>query len=484
MSHQGNALFMGQFTAIRSEPTGTPQRRWINEIPNDGLIRYLNVLNEERLLLTNSKALAEVLVTKNYDFIKPSLVRAGLGRILGIGILLAEGEEHKVLDIIQRKNLMPAFAYRHIKDLHPVFWAKASEMVNAITTITQVGGTDNTDIAEAPAVQVADWSSRATLDIIGSAGMGHDFGAIKDPNTELSATYRKVFSPSKQAQVLAMLSFIFPPWIIRSIPVARNQEIPAAAQTIRKICRQLIEDKKRKTNSKDKESGVDIISVALSSGGFTEENLVDQMMTFLAAGHETTATAMIWAVYCLCTHPHHQARLREEIRAYLPSIDNPTPITAETLDRLPFLHAFCNEVLRLYAPVTLTLREAAKNTTICGHYVPKGTTIIISATAVNHSKELWGPDAGEFKPERWLGPKRLNTGGASSNFAFLTFSHGPRSCIGQAFAKAEFAVLVAALAGRFEMKLADPEADMKIQTGITARPKDGLWVRMRAVEGW
>lgn len=102
MSHQGNALFMGQFTAIRSEPTGTPQRRWINEIPNDGLIRYLNVLNEERLLLTNSKALAEVLVTKNYDFIKPSLVRAGLGRILGIGILLAEGEEHKVLDIVVR----------------------------------------------------------------------------------------------------------------------------------------------------------------------------------------------------------------------------------------------------------------------------------------------------------------------------------------------------------------------------------------------
>lgn len=96
MRCQGNALFMGQFAAIRGEPTGSPQQRWINEIPNEGLIRYLNIFNEERLLITSPKALAEVLVTKNYDFAKPSMVRHGLARLLGVGILLAEGEEHKV----------------------------------------------------------------------------------------------------------------------------------------------------------------------------------------------------------------------------------------------------------------------------------------------------------------------------------------------------------------------------------------------------
>ena len=71
-------------------------RRWVNEIPNDGLIRYMHLFNAERLLITNPRALAEVLVTKNYDFVKPAMVRNGLGRILGIGVLLAEGEEHKV----------------------------------------------------------------------------------------------------------------------------------------------------------------------------------------------------------------------------------------------------------------------------------------------------------------------------------------------------------------------------------------------------
>ena len=87
---------MGQFSRIRKEPSGKPQQEWISEIPNSGIIRYLNIFNEERLLITSPKALAEVLTTKNYDFIKPLLVREGLGRLLGVGVLLAEGDEHKV----------------------------------------------------------------------------------------------------------------------------------------------------------------------------------------------------------------------------------------------------------------------------------------------------------------------------------------------------------------------------------------------------
>ena len=71
-------------------------RRWNHETPNDGLLYYTGLFNEERLLVTGPKALAEVLVQKNYDFIKPKLFTEGLGQLLGIGILLAEGDEHKV----------------------------------------------------------------------------------------------------------------------------------------------------------------------------------------------------------------------------------------------------------------------------------------------------------------------------------------------------------------------------------------------------
>lgn len=88
------------------EPAGSPAKRWNSEIPNDGLIYYTGLYNEERILLTSTKALAEVLVQKNYDFVKPKPFTQGVGQILGIGVLLAEGEEHKVR-IDPGGNLLP-----------------------------------------------------------------------------------------------------------------------------------------------------------------------------------------------------------------------------------------------------------------------------------------------------------------------------------------------------------------------------------------
>ena len=334
-------------------------------------------------------------------------------------------------------------------------------------------------------IEVAGWASRATLDIIGVAGMGQDFNAIRDPNTELNVTYRKVFQPSREAQMLGLLGLFLPVWIVRALPVQRNDDIVVAARTIKRVCRQLIRQKQEKLDQKEKRVDVDILSVALESGGFSEENLVDQMMTFLAAGHETTASAMTWAIYLLCEHPDIQARLRAEVREHLPSIDDSsTIVTDKVLEKLPFLHAVTIEILRVYSPVPLTLREAAKDTSILGQYVPKGTKIIIAPWAVNMSTELWGEDASKFNPDRWMGLGRANSGGAESNYAFLTFLHGPRSCIGQAFAKAEFACLLAATVGRFEMELENKDVDIVIKGGITARPKDGLRVIMRPVEGW
>lgn len=387
---------------------------------------------------------------------------------------------------MQRKNLMPAFAYRHIKDLYRTFWSKSRELVQAMTVTVQ-NAAPSSDEKSSPSsvIEVGEWLSRATLDIIGVAGMGHDFNAIKDPNTELNVTYRKVFTENRGARMLGLLGLFLPPWFIRNIPVKRNEDIMEAANVVRRTCRQLIEQKREKLKNGEKKPDVDIISVALESGGFTDEDLVDQMMTFLAAGHETTATSSIWAVYLLCQNPEIQSRLREEIRNNLPSVnDTTTPITPATLDNLPYLHAVCNEVLRVYSPVALTLREAAKDTTIAGQFVPKGTTIILCPYAVNTSKSLWGPDAADFNPDRWMGPGRNNTGGAESNYSFLTFLHGPRSCIGQSFAKAEFACLVAALVGRFEMELEDKNLEVKIQGGVTAKPKNGLRVRMKVLEGW
>jgi len=333
-----------------------------------------------------------------------------------------------------------------------------------------------------PCVEVGEWGSRATLDIIGVAGLGQDFEALKSPDSELNRVYRAVFQPDRTAQLLGLLSFFLPHFIVSNLPVSRNNNVRAASRFARNTCRRLVEEKKKRLANKEP-MHPDIISVALESGGFSEDDLVDNMMTFLAAGHETTATAFTWAIYLLCKHPDVQKRLRDEIQSHIPSLSSDA-VTHEVLDNMPYLHAFCQEVLRVYSPVPLTLRDAACDTTILGQFVPKGTKIVLAPWAINLNTQLWGADAAEFKPDRWMAPGQANAGGAVSNYAFLTFLHGPRSCIGMKFAQAEFAALIAAFVGTWAFELVDPDMEIVIKGGITARPRDGVKVYLNKVGEW
>lgn len=421
---------LGQFRRITREPTGEPMKDWMENVPNEGIIYYRTFLNAGRVLITSPKALQEVLQTKSYDFVKPWQIREGLGRLLGVGILLAEGDEHKR----QRKNLNPAFAFRHVKELYPVFWGKGVEMVAAMNaaisgdqTSGQPNGHSGTGDAEKPkasnVLEVNGWASRTTLDIIGVAGMGQDFNAIAKPDNELYTTYQNIFTPNRTARILGILSLIIPTWFLRALPLRRNDDINAASSTVKRVARDLIQTKKAKLE-KGQSSDVDILSVALESGGFSDEDLVNQLMTFLAAGHETTASSMNWAVLQLCRHPEMQERLRRELKeagVTSPlSANPPSEVSAADLERVPYLHAFCNEVLRLNPPVAMTLRQARCDTSIIGQFIPKGTTVILAPLAVNQDKALWGSDAQEFNPERWMQPGQAGSGGAKSAYAFMT----------------------------------------------------------------
>jgi len=285
----------------------------MKEVPNEGIIYYRTIFNTGRILLVSPKALAEVLVTKSYDFIKPPQIQQSIGRILGIGILFAEGDEHKA----QRKNLNPAFAYRHLKDLYPIFWAKSQEMILEIdkelaarasgipptTTSAAATSTDPENAKPLPrdAVDASDWASRATLDIIGVAGLDQSFRAIQEPSNKLFQLYQTIFKPNRQARFLGLLSQFIPFWLLRSLPVKRNAQISEAKTFLRRTCMNIIQEKRAKMEASSAEKGgkqdpdaapsstgeTDILSVALRSKFFTDDNLVDQLMTFLAAGHET-----------------------------------------------------------------------------------------------------------------------------------------------------------------------------------------------------
>jgi cytochrome P450 len=159
---------------------------------------------------------------------------------------------------------------------------------------------------------------------------------------------------------------------------------------------------------------------------------------------------------------------------------------ASVLESLPLLHAVCNETLRLYPTIPSTVRVATRDTTINSQHIPKGTRIQIVPWAINRSPHLWGPNATEFCPERWIDKDghANNSGGATSNYSNVTFLHGPRSCIGEKFAKSELKALVAVFCRSFHMEMADLSEVAEPAGVITTKPKNGMRLRLRALEGW
>jgi cytochrome P450 len=175
--------------------------------------------------------------------------------------------------------------------------------------------------------------------------------------------------------------------------------------------------------------------------------------------------------------------LRQEISDALPDDDSieQTPDLAGILEQLPYLNGVINETLRLYPTVPLTIREAIKDTTLADQPIPKRTNVVVSMWMINRSTELWGRDATEFRPGRWIteAGKPNQNGGASSNYDFLTFLHGPRSCIGQGFARAELRCLLAALVRSFSWELGMNDADVLPRGVITIKPSNGMYLRLR-----
>lgn len=130
------------------------------------------------------------------------------------------------------------------------------------------------------------------------------------------------------------------------------------------------------------------------------------------------------------------------------------------------------------------MREATLDTTLGEYVIPKGTVVVLSMWQMNRSPEVWGHDAAEFRPERWINDagKPNQTGGASSNYEFLTFLHGPRSCIGQGFARAEMRCLLAAMISSFTWDLAMDEEKIIPRGVITIKPAHGMYLKLKAIK--
>ena len=470
----------------------------MKEIPNDGIIRYLGIFNQERLLLTNSDGVRDVLVTNPYHFHKQRAQKIHLEPVLGKGLVFVEGDTHK----FHRKQMSPAFSAKCIRDCQPIFWKKTMEIVDIFgrqinhqsCQPQSKDGHPRQDLEKASirdkdrlgVVEVHDPVSRAALDIIGLAGCSFDFDSVKkDENQNKTVReYRKAFGVSRSNRIRCLLAHVLPAWFVNRAPIQRNKDIAVVTRLVRSIAQNIIYTKRG--NSTQKSQNPDFLDKAMQSGGFGDAVLVEQVKTLLAAGHDTTSSTLASAVAMLSQPKYHhvQERMRAEIREKLPS-----PLTSTTLapsadiENMTYVNAVRNEILRLFAPFSWYFRRSVVDTTVCGIPVPAGTDVILCPWGMHRSKKLWGADAEDFNPDRWL-EDPTGRGGAKDAYCFSTFGAGPRVCIAERFARNEITTLMAGIFGRYRVECADGVPESPLSHQLTLTRMGGVSVHMTTLEGW
>ena len=476
------------------EPTPWLFEKWQEEVPNDGIIRYFGIFNQERLLLTTPRAVRDVLKLKTYDFEKQKGQKTHLTPVLGRGLVLAEGQAHR----LQRKQMSSGFQSSSIRALQPLFWEKTKDSLDHLAYDIRVSSLkDNPGIDCRPSaiVEVQEPVSRTALDIIGVAACSFDFQSLKNPQKhgQLLREYRKVFGVSFSNKIRCVLALVLPSWLVDRVPIKRNREIHHAVRLIERLARKIIFNKRIPLETKPMPSSIvkasnagDIIDKLKESAAVSDNAVLHQLKTLLAAGHDTTSSTLASAAAVL-SQPRYrtiQARLRQEIhnRVGIPAKEVAVSSLSD-LENMPYLNAVQNEIWRLYPPFSWFYRRSVVSTSICGFYVPADTNITLCPWALHRSKQIWGPNADQFNPNRWLDDP-TGKGGAQDSYSFLTFGAGPRVCIAEQFARKETATILAGIFGSFEIEAVPGLRPSPLSHQLTLTHMGGVRVRMSQLDSW
>ena len=228
-----------------------------------------------------------------------------------------------------------------------------------------------------------------------------------------------------------------------------------------------------KENTTTKKKYIDFLDILLlakdeTGEGLTHEEIRNEVDTFLFEGHETTASAVSWILYCLAKHPEVQRKCQAEVDGVIENTQKPY-ISWEDLHKLPFLTQCIKEGLRLYSPVHNVFRELQTPMEMDGLTLLSGTVVKVNIFQLHHNHLVWGSDHEEFRPERFT-PENME---GMDSYAFLPFSAGPRNCIGQSFAMHELKVIVAHILQHFSLAV-DSDHPIERMPLITMRAKDGI----------
>ncbi|CDO75034.1 hypothetical protein BN946_scf184640.g9 [Trametes cinnabarina] len=395
--------------------------------------------------------------------------------LLGPSLLTTERGQHRR----QRKQLNPVFSVAHLRNMTDIFYHIGHRTCKAIDS--RVGSSPHGEL-----IDVNGWMARTTLEMLGQAGLGYSFDNFVDDSTDAFGESLKLFFQVALIGFLVpIMSYVMPRWLIaailRAIPHAELQKMMRISSVMAQRSKEIINEKKMALMKGDDElkykvgEGKDIMSILLRANmlapeeeKLTDEELIAQMSTFMLAGMDTTSNALTRVLHILSERPEEQERLRAEIT----EARNGNDLTYDALDRLPYLDAVCRETLRLYPPVAAIGRGAAKDmrlpllTPVVGEDgtimhevpVPAGIWVLLNIQASNCNPALWGEDALEWKPDRWLRPlppalEDARIPGVYSHL--MSFSGGIIALSGFKFSQLEMKVLLSLLISSFKFEATD-----------------------------
>ncbi|KAJ1258385.1 hypothetical protein BS78_10G071300 [Paspalum vaginatum] len=381
--------------------------------------------------------------------------------LMGRGLPLIKGDDWAR----HRRVVHPAFAMDKIKMMTGAMAACAGEVVRAWEARAAAAASGEVT------VEVGRQFSELTADVISHTAFGSSYRRGKE-----------VFLAQRELQFIAFASF-------NNVRVPGMQYVPTKAnvrrwQLERKVRSTLVAiiNERLAAAKEARGYGTDLLGLMLEAnagdGGqriMSMDEVIDECKTFFFAGHETTAHLLTWAMFLLGTHPEWQRRLREEVLRECGGAE--VPLHGDALNKLKLVTMVLYETLRLYAPVNVVTRLATADADLSGVKVPKGTVLSAPFAILHRDEEAWGADAGEFNPFRF----RDGVGRAASYpNALLSFSLGPRSCIGQGFAMLEAKATLALILRRFAFDVA-PEYVHAPAEFLTLQPLHGMPVVLKLV---
>ena len=394
-------------------------------------------------MVMDPAALRRVLKDRVDDYPKSDVTKLILGPAIGDSLFVAEGAHWRW----QRRAAAPAFSARNVEALAPVMSHAAERSSVRIAA------------AHGRAANLFDEMVTATFEVIAdvtfSGGGGH--GGL-----ERDAVHKAIDSYMAQTAKLSVLDIIGAPmWVprpsrMRSGPVMRQMK-------------QIADGAIERRRSDGPRPVPDLLDLLLS--GVDPETrrtmdtaeLRDNLLTFIVAGHETTALTLAWALYLCAFDQGVQDRARAEAQAAL----GDRAATAADLPHLPLIRRIVEETLRLYPPAAFLSRTALAQDELCGREIRPGDTVMLPIYALHRNHALW-PDPHRFDPSRFEDR-------AFDRYAFLPFGDGPRICIGASFAMQEAVIILATLLARHRFSLVPHRAPKPVLI-LTLRPEGGVWL--------